>query len=141
MNAGEGFMGKGFRNIDPGTKQAYLEWLLAPPVERDPPTKKGVAEKLGVAMSTLYSWEGTTEFQEELRQLKSKWGVKFHGEILGRLMSIVASGSDTAAIQAAKVLLPHIDTGPREIREDDLTKEHILAIKEALKEKGFEVSS
>ena len=132
-------MGKGYRNIDQSVKDEYLEWLMAPPSEREPATKDAMAAHLGVAVSTLYSWENTPEFQEALRQLKSRWGVKFHGEILGRLMNIVASGTDTAAIQAAKVLLPHIDTGPREVKEDDLTAEHLKAIKVALEEAGYEV--
>ena len=132
-------MGKGFRNINDSVKEAYLEWLMAPPAERDPPSKEEVAEQLGVARSTLYSWENTTQFQEQLRLLKTRWGVKFHGEILGRLMDVVVNGTDTSAIAAAKVLLPHIDTGPREVKEDDLTNENIQAIKEALQDKGYNV--
>ena len=134
-------MGKGNRNIDDSVKEAYLDWLMAPPAEREPATKLEMAEHLGVAPSTLYTWENTPHFQEQLRLLKSRWGVKFHGEILGRLMDVVANGTDTAAIQAAKVLLPHIDTGPREVKEDDLTEEHLKAIREALAAQGYEVLS
>jgi hypothetical protein len=132
-------MGKGFRTIDDSVKEAYLNWLMAPPAERDPATKEEIAEVLGVARSTLYSWEDTTQFQEQLRLLKTRWGVKFHGEILGRLMDVVTNGSDTSAIQAAKVLLPHIDTGPREVKEDDLTEAHLIAIKKALADSGYQV--
>jgi len=134
-------MPKGFRTITEETKNAYLEWLMAPPVERDPPTKELMAVKLGVARSTLYLWENTPQFQEQLRMLKTKWGIKFHGEILGRLMDIISNGTDTAAIQASKVLLPHIDTGPREVKEDDLTEAHLVAIKKALKDEGYEVTA
>ncbi len=134
-------MAKGFRNVDPSVKEDYLDWLMSPPAERVPPTKNEVAVLLGVGTSTLYSWEKSAEFQEQLRQLKSKWGVRFHGEILGRLMDIVATGTDTSAIQAAKVLLPHIDTGPREVKEDDLTEAHLVAIRAALKSEGYEVTS
>jgi hypothetical protein len=133
-------MAKGRRNIDKSVKDKYLDWLMSPPSERDPATKLEVAVVLGVVPSTLYLWEATTEFQDELRQLKIKWGVKFHGEILGRLMWIVTNGTDTASIAAAKVLLPHIDTGPREVKEDDLTEEHLIAIREALKNEGYEVT-
>lgn len=133
-------MGKGFRTIDDSTKEAYLDWLMAPPAERDPPTKEEIATQLGVARSTLYSWEDTPQFQEQLRLLKTRWGVKFHGEILGRLMDVITNGTDTSAIQAAKVLLPHIDTGPSEVKEDDLTEEHLEAIKEALADSGYNVA-
>ncbi len=133
-------MVKGRRNIEPGIKEKYLDWLMAPPSEREPATKLLMAELLGVVPSTLYLWEATKEFQEELRQLKVKWGVKFHGEILGRLMQIVTNGTDTASIAAAKVLLPHIDTGPREMTEDDVTEKHLVAIKKALAADGYEVT-
>ena len=133
-------MPKGYKKVDQEVKDQYLNWLMTPPAQREPATKDLMAKELDVARSTLYVWEDTPEFQEQLRQLKSKWGIKFHGEILGRLMEIVATGTDTAAIQAAKVLLPHIDTGPREVKEDDLTEEHLVAIKEALKESGYQVA-
>ncbi len=134
-------MSSGRRNIDPSVKEEYLNWLMSPPSEREPKLKLEMAEKLGVAPSTLYAWESTTEFQDELRTLKIKWGVKFHGEILGRLMQIVTTGTDTAATAAAKVLLPHIDTGPREVKEDDLTEAHLIAIKKALADEGYEVTN
>ncbi len=133
-------MSSGRRNIDKSVKEDYLNWLMSPPSEREPSTKLEMAEHLGVVTSTLYAWEATTEFQDELRTLKIKWGVKFHGEILGRLMQIVSTGTDTAATAAAKVLLPHIDTGPREVKEDDLTEEHLTAIRAALQEEGYEVT-
>ena len=133
-------MSSGRRNIDKSVKEDYLNWLMSPPSEREPSTKLEMAEYLGVVPSTLYAWEATTEFQDELRQLKTKWGVKFHGEILGRLMHIVTNGSDTASIAAAKVLLPHIDTGPREMTEDDITEKGLAAIRAELKEDGYEVT-
>lgn len=120
-------------------KQAYLEWLLTPPGEREPATKAAMAEQLGVVVSTMWKWEETPEFQEELRKLKGKWGVRFQGEILGRLMRIVAEGSDTAAIQAAKVLLPHLDTGARELKEEEVTSEQVQAIRKALEDSGYTV--
>lgn len=128
------------RKIDSSVRAEYLDWLLTPPGEREIATKGEMAEHLGVDPSTLYNWEKSPDFQNELRQLKSKWGAKFHGEILGRLIQIVQNGTDTAAIQAAKVLLPHIDTGPQEVKEDDLTAEHVQAIKKALAEQGFDVT-
>jgi DNA-binding XRE family transcriptional regulator len=133
-------MGKGNRTIPDEVKQAYLEWLLTPPGEREPATKAEMAEHLNVAVSTLWRWEKEPEFQEELRHLKTKWGVAFHADILGRLIKIIAEGTDTAAIQAAKVLLPHIDTGPRVSKEDDINYEELLAIKQALTAQGYAVT-
>jgi hypothetical protein len=133
-------MSKGFRNIEKNVKEEYLDWLMTPPVERDPSTKTEVAETLGVAISTLWRWEQEPEFQEELRLLKTKWGVRFHGEILARLMDIVTNGTDTSAIQASKVLLPHLDTGPRAIAENDILPEELAAIRDALMTNGYVVA-
>ncbi len=133
-------MAKGFRNIEPGVKETYLEWLLTPPSERNPQTKAAMAQELGVATSTLWQWEKSPEFTERLRQVQREWGVRFYPEILARLMKVIAEGTDTAAIQAAKVLLPHMDNRPKEAKEEDLTEEHLLAIKAALEEQGFEVT-
>lgn len=130
-------MPKGNRHIDNQVKKDYLEWLMTPPTEREPATKTEVAEQLGVAISTLWRWEQEPEFQEELRQLRAKWGIRFHADILGRLMKIVAEGTDTSAIQASKVLLPHIDAGPKPDTEDDLLPEELRAIKEALESQGY----
>ena len=127
------------RNIPDATREAYLEWLMTPPPERDPATKTEMADRLNVAISTLWRWEQEPEFQEELRMLKTKWGVRFHGDILARLMDIVQNGTDTAAIQASKVLLPHLDTGPRTAKEEDLVQEQIDAITEALKKANYSV--
>lgn len=132
---------KGFRNIDDSVKAEYLDWLMSPPAEREPSTKAEMAESLGVAVSTLWRWENEPEFQEELRSLKVKWGTKFHGEILGRLMNIVVNGTDTAAIQASKVLLPHLDPGTRAAEQEELIDEQIEAIREKLKALDYEVIS
>lgn len=133
-------MGKGNRNIPESVKDQYLEWLLTPPPERNPQTKQAMADELGVNVNTLWNWEKTPKFAEGLRSIKHQWGLRFHGEILSRLMSVVANGTDTAAIQAAKVLLPHLDTGPKEVTEGDLDEISLERIKEGLKEAGFEVA-
>jgi hypothetical protein len=130
-------MSKGYRNIDRSVKEDYLEWLMTPPAEREPSTKTEVAEQLGVAISTLWRWEQEPEFQEELRSLRAKWGIRFHADILARLMTIVQEGTDTAAIQASKVLLPHIDTGPKPVSEEDISDEELRAIARALNEQGY----
>lgn len=120
-------------------RKEYLDWLLTPPGEREPSTKAAWAAEHGVVVSTMWKWEESPEFQEELRKLKGKWGVRFQGEILGRLMKIVSEGSDTAAIQAAKVLLPHLDTGVKEASEEEVTSEQLAAIRKALTEQGYTV--
>lgn len=130
-------MGKGNRIIPDETKLEYLNWLLTPPGEREPSTKEAMAAQLGVHRGTLNNWEDSDEFMTQMRQLKSRWGARWHGDILGRLMSIVQGGSDAAAIQAAKVLLPHLDIRSEEKDEEEITTEMTAAIKKALNEQGY----
>jgi DNA-binding XRE family transcriptional regulator len=132
-------MGKGNRHIDPSVREEYLQWLLTPPTEREPAQKREMAEHLGVSEPTLFRWEKSEEFQEALRNVKQQWGAAFQVDILSRLIDIIHSGTDTAAIQAAKVLLPHIDAGPKETAEDELSEAHLAAIRKALEEEGYEV--
>lgn len=127
----------GYKRIDDSVKQAYLEWLLTPPGERDITTKEDMAAHLGVAVRTLYNWEATDEFKNELRKLKSKWGLRWHGDILGKLMDIVLTGPPAQSVNAAKVLLSHLDLGDGEEKQEELTDEALKRIKSALEEAGY----
>ena len=115
----------------------YLEWIMTPPAEREPQYKKDIAKKLGVNRSTLYKWENETDFQEQLRELKTKWGLRWHGEILGRLMKIVTEGADSQSIQAAKILLQHWDLSPIDVESKDMSPKKVMELAEWLNEKGY----
>ena len=130
-------MGK--RIIPEDKKEEYLNWLLTIPGEREPATKAEMAPHLGVSRRTLNNWEESDEFMTQMRQIKGKWGVRWHGDILGRLMAIVQKGSDPAAIQAAKVLLPHLDIRTDDKGSEEITTEMTEAIKQALTSQGFKV--
>ena len=120
---------------DDRVRAEYLNWLMTPPGQREPPTKKEMAQHLDVAPRTLYNWEGSDEFQRELRTLKGKWGVRWYGDILGRLMAVVQDGQDGNAIRAAQVLLQHLEIAP-EKADEVVTSDAVAAIAEALKDKG-----
>lgn len=126
------------RRIPKEIKDQYMEWLLTPPGEREPSTKKAFAETFDVAEKTLRNWEAEPAFQEQLRSLRAKWGVRWHGEILGELMKIVQEGAPSLKIQAAKVLLQHLDLQPEKTAIDK-SEETIIAIKEKMKEEGWKV--
>ena len=126
------------KKYDDKVRAEYLNWLMTPPGQREPPTKKLMAEHLDVAPRTLYNWEGSDEFIRELRTLKGKWGVRWYGDILGRLMAVVQDGQDGNAIRAAQVLLQHLEVAP-EKADETVTSEAVKAIEEALKEKGYKV--
>ena len=123
---------------DDKVRDEYLNWLMTPPGQREPATKKLMAEHLDVAPRTLYNWEGSDEFQREMRTLKGKWGVRWYGDILGRLMNVVQDGQDGNAIRAAQVLLQHLEIAP-EKADEVVTSEAVKAIADALKDKGYKV--
>ncbi len=127
------------RNIDPKIKEAYLDWLMTPPAERVPKTKTAFSEKQNVHTSTLYVWENLPEFQEELRKLKAKWGIRWHGDILAKLFDTVMTAQATPSTAAAKVLLAHLDlTGPKS-EEDELDEAALAKIRKALTKSGHKV--
>jgi hypothetical protein len=45
--------------------QRYLDWLCTAPAERQPATKKAMADALGVDITTLRRWEKKSFFREE----------------------------------------------------------------------------
>lgn len=130
---------QGNRYIDPKVKRAYLEWLLTIPGEREPSTKTDMATHLGVSMRTLYNWESDPEFQAKMRSVKLEWGSRWYPEILEQLMKVVSDGPPAQKVQAAKVLLQHID-----IKEDsqsdspEFEREVIKRMAAVLQEMGYE---
>lgn len=127
------------RRIADTVREEYLEWLMTPPAQREPATKVAMAEKLGVAFKTLYNWEKEPMFREALRNLKSVWGTRWHGDILGRLMEIVENGPAAQSVNAAKVLLAHLDLGEVEGKEKEPDSEALERIRAALKAEGYTV--
>lgn len=133
-------LSQGKRYIDPSLKKEYLEWLMLPPGEREPDNKQAMAEHLGVSYRTLYNWESEPEFQERLRNLKIEWGNRWYPDILQQLMNIVLTGPPAQKVQAAKVLLSHID-----IKSDDegaspeMEREVIKRMTAVLRELNYDV--
>lgn len=130
-------MGK--RNIPDHIKEEYMNWLLTPPGEREPSSKKAFAEHHGIAYRTLYNWEEEEEFQAALRTIKGKWGARWHGDILGRLFDIVNNGSDSASISASKVLLNHLRIPTDDREEHELSSDQEGVIRELLEGAGYKV--
>jgi hypothetical protein len=128
------------KNIPETVKLEYLEWLLTPPAERDPKTKPEMAAQLDVSLRSLYNWENSDLFQEKLSDVKRKWGARFYGEILGRLMDVVQNGTDRDAGSATRVLLGHLVVD--DVKESDkvsVNTESLEKLKAALKAEGYTV--
>jgi len=133
-------MGQGNRYIDPSVKTEYLEWLMTPPGDRQPPTKEAEAEHLGVSYRTLYNWEKEPHFQEKLRSLKLEWGSRWYPDILARLMDVVLNGPPAQSVGAAKVLLSHIEIKDEKAGDlPEMEKELLAKMTAILKELDYEV--
>lgn len=122
-------------------RSAYLDWLLTPPSERAPKTKKAFAEQYNVHRNTLRRWENSKDFISAMRNIKLQWGVQFHPHILDRLMRIVGEGSDRDAIQASRVLLNHLDVTPSEREVQEVDDDTLAELRSTLKDGGFIVVS
>ena len=127
------------RYIDPSIKLEYLEWIMTPPGQREPPTKEAMADHLGVSGRTLYNWESESAFQEKLRGLKLEWGSRWYPDILNKLMDTVMNGPPAQSNGAAKILLAHIDIGDEKKDQIEFTNEMIESISAALKKQGLDV--
>lgn len=126
------------RNIDPDIKKEYLNWLLTPPGQREPSTKKEFAEQYEIERKTLYNWEDEPEFQEEMRSIKVKWGNRWHADLLAELYRIaLGSDSDNHRINAIRTLLSHLDVPENDKVSDEVHDEAARKIMEFLNEKGF----
>ncbi len=133
-------MAQGNRYIAPEVKEQYLEWLMTPPGDREPPTKEAEAEVLGVSGRTLYNWEKEPHFQEKLRSLKLEWGSRWYPDFLARLYDVVMNGPPAQSVGAAKVLLSHIevkDDGKGDLPE--MEQEMLRKMTAVLKELNYEV--
>lgn len=113
---------------------------MTPPTERTPKTKKEWAELNGVGERTVHNWDEDDYVKDQLRRLKSKYGQKWHAEILDELMGVVRQGPAASKVSAAKLLLNHLDLGPEEEKSQEATPEAIEQIKAALKKAGYKTT-
>jgi hypothetical protein len=126
------------RNIDPAIKDEYLNWLLTPPGQREPATKKDFAEMHGIANKTLYNWEDDDEFKEQMRNIKVKWGAKWHADLLAELYRIaLQSGSDNHRISAIRTLLDHLEVEDKTKDNGEIDDEAAKRIAKFLQAEGF----
>ena len=112
---------------------------MMPPGEREPPTKNAMAEQLEVSLRTLYNWEAEPQFQEKIRELKIQWGNRWYPDILNSLYEIVTEGPPAQAVQAAKVLLQHIDIKDAKKSNAEFDDELSKRMGAVLKAMGYEV--
>lgn len=129
----------GNRHIDPSIKEAYLEWLLVPPGQRTPSSKKDFSEMHDISHNTLLYWEKSEQFQQRLMEVKRAMSSAWYADILGGLFELSQNGPPAQRVAASKLLLDHLAPSAVEQSEDEVklseeTTERITAI---LKEAGF----
>jgi hypothetical protein len=89
-------------------------------------------------MRTLYNWEGEPDFQEKMRSVKLQWGSRWYPEILEELMKVIKDGPPAQKVQAARVLLQHIDIKENETATPEMEQELLKRMTAVLKELGFD---
>lgn len=88
--------------------EAYFNWMMVPPAEREPQTKLEFASIIGISPQTLYSYEKDPDFRRKVSNAKEELSTRWYGDIMGRLKTIVDTGAEGNAINAAKLLLQHL---------------------------------
>ena len=86
--------------------EEYLEWLLTPDDERDPPLKTQMAARLGVSLQTLHNYDSDRWLQDEyMRRARGHFKVAKFGRVLDTLYQIATNPSHKSSVTAANAIL------------------------------------
>ena len=112
--------------------EMFLEWCLTPPSERDPQGRQGFADRMGVALSTLWRYEQDRWFQDELMaRRRGLFKVVDVQTVLENLVKIASDPLNKQAVSAARTLLEWSDkAGPVEqgINLSELSIEELMEL-------------
>lgn len=87
-------------------QEEYLDWVAQPSIERMPPTKAAKAAELRVDPSTLWAWEQTPWYREELeRRLQNR---NVGPERLQEVMEALWKEAKSGDVAAAKLYLQYV---------------------------------
>lgn len=111
--------------------ERYAEWYAAPALEREPATKKAMAELLGVSAETLRDYESDPRFQRKLMELIGST-IKVHKlpDVINALYAQASDPQHPRSVQAANTLLRWIeDTTPKDTKGalEDMSLEELRA--------------
>lgn len=86
-------------------RRRYMEWLLTPKAERQPATKRGIAEELRRSEKTLRDWEALPDFRAEweARAREAMGGPERLKEIADALFAQALDPESRKQVQAAKL--------------------------------------
>lgn len=114
-------------------KEAYLEWLLTPEAEREPRTKRGLAESLGVSTQTLRNYAKDPWLQRELIQRgRALARVERATDVLESLYRQAKDPENPRSVQASKVFLDWIARTVDDPQLEDLAELSDEEIEDAL---------
>jgi DNA-binding XRE family transcriptional regulator len=98
---------------------AYLAWCLQPKEERQPRTKKAVAEKLGVSLQTLLNYEKDPDFSGEVRRrLGQAFRIERLPAIFEALYTTATESENPRQVQAARALFEWLGRATDEGQSD-----------------------
>lgn len=97
----------GWRWDDDWRKVKYMEWLLTPPADRQPPSKQKLADLFQVDVRTLRGWSEHPQFREEWqRNVTRIVGNPDRGQhIMDTLYQAATDPKNRQQVQAAKLYL------------------------------------
>ena len=96
---------------DDHRKQAFIDWLVTPPVGREPRSQAELARQLGVAERTLVLWKANPEFRKAWQARSTEViGTPDRAQaVLDGLFEAARDPKHRQFVQAAKLYLEAID--------------------------------
>jgi len=102
----EGESWKTGSSVKQANMEAYLDWLLVPEAEREPPSKAKFARQLGVTQQTLRNYERERWLQSELdRRARGLFKAAKLQDVVETMYEIATDSSAKNAVSAARLLL------------------------------------
>lgn len=125
-------------NLNDFRVQRFLDWLLTPPAERNPPTQKTFAEEVGMDPFLLGQWKKDPDFfgEWERRYRKTVGSPEKAQAVMAALYETATDRTDPRLVPAARAYLEAVDVlKPKKIdvtvtqgKAKDLTDEELLAL-------------
>lgn len=118
-------------------QELYLDWLLTPTAEREPKTKRELAERLGVTPQTLRNYAREAWFQHEIDARGRKLSkVERAPEVLESLLNQALDHSSPRSVSAARTWLEYVfkdvASSPQEQVLNEMSDEELLELAASL---------
>lgn len=114
----------------------FMEWLVTPPGQRDPPSRQKFADLLGISTRSLRLWAENVQFREEWQRRVAKLlgSPERSQQVMDTLFASATDVNNRNQVQAAKLYLEAtnaIKPPPMELtvrRPTDLSDEELDAM-------------